>query len=608
MYNTPKERKEANLKRLQERTQKIAIRRRIKKIVKEQVGQQRDSFDYGAAWNAFGDAAAAGGSPYLSAYAAGSGRTIQQIESASDVLAGVLDVLGIAPVVGEVFDIASFGISILRNDFLSAVTSLISLIPTAGDAVAKPVKFVIRLGRAEQIPIAIVNLITRLESLIPNPSFLATTLNIGKDLLSTAINLLRRYRFVNSLVELKNLVTEGFFSRETADLATQQISSLTRGIVDIILQNQRLKATFAGSNGGQIVDNLITAARQIENALTIIYSTFEQAINRYSTVREVFNPKNISSLQEKTQGKFMHKTLKERKEANLKRLQERTQKIILRREIKKVVKEQIIFERKQQQLNEGLGDILGTIAHLSAGVWGSFIPAELTGTAEAADIANGVVYILEGDFLMALLSFISAYPVLGDIVGKPIMALNGLSRMLSNEGRIASSATQIAGFLTRNSSTIQNSAEQAYNFVRRNKDRIKHAIKDARVEAARVTSSGDNEESNSNSTDSNQRQSRATGTDDSFTGKMVEILLKDDRVREKLADINVVNGLTSAVDELENIYKRIVDSFTPFSAANEEEITDAVSEFTGNEELSSVSTERPLNESKAGRVSLKVLF
>ena len=89
---------------------------------------------------------------------------------------------------------------------------------------------------------------------------------------------------------------------------------------------------------------------------------------------------------------------------------------------------------------------------------------------------------------------------------------------------------------------------------------------------------------------------------------MVEILLKDDRVREKLADINVVNGLTSAVDELENIYKRIVDSFIPFSAANEEEITDAVSEFTGNEELSSVSTERPLNESKAGRVSLKVLF
>lgn len=208
---------------------------------------------------------------------------------------------------------------------------------------------------------------------------------------------------------------------------------------------------------------------------------------------------------------------------------------------------------------------------------------------------------------MALLSFISAFPVLGDIVGKPIMALNGLSRMLGNEGRIASSATQLAGFLTRNSSTIQSGAEQAYNFVRRNKNSIKNAIKGARM-AAQYASSEDDEESNSNSTDSNQRQSRATGTDDSFTGKMVEILLKDERVKEKLADVSVVNGLTSAVDELENIYKRIVDNFTPFSTASEEEIRDAVSEFTGNEELSSVSTDLPLNESKAGRVSLKVLF
>ena len=303
----------------------------------------------------------------------------------------------------------------------------------------------------------------------------------------------------------------------------------------------------------------------------------------------------------------MYRTLKEKREANLKKLQERTQKIILRREIKKVVKEQIIFERKQQQLNEGLGDILGTLGHIGAAAWGAFLPGEATGTSEAADAINAVAYLLEGDYLMSLLSFISVVPGIGDLVGKPIMALRGLSTMLGNEGRIAGAATQIAEFLTRNSDTIKRGAQSALDFVKTNKRNIKNAITTARV-AARVTSSGDNEESNSNSIDSNQRQSRATGTDDSFTGKMVEILLKDDRVREKLADINVVNGLTSAVDELENIYKRIVDSFTPFSAANEEEITDAVSEFTGNEELSSVSTERPLNESKAGRVSLKVLF
>lgn len=587
--------------------------KKIKKFVKEQAGQQRASFDYNSAWNAFGDAAAAGGSPYLSAYAAGSGRTIQQIESASDVLAGVLDVLGFAPVVGEVFDIASFGISILRNDYISAVTSLISLIPTVGDAVAKPVKFVIRLGRAEEIPLVIINLITRLERLIPNPNFLASTLVIGKNLLSTAINILRRYRFVNSLVDLKNLVTEGFFSRENVDLATQQISSLTRGIVDIILQNQRLKATFAGSNGGQIVDNLITAARQIENALTIIYSTFEQAINRYNTVREVFNPKNISSLQEKTQGKFMHKTLKERKEANLKRLHERTQKIILRREIKKVVKEQFIFERKQQQLNEGLGDILGTLGHIGAAAWGAFLPGEATGTSEVADAINAVAYLLEGDYLMSLLSFISVVPGVGDLVGKPIMALRGLSNMLGNEGRIAGATTQLAGFLTRNSDTIRRGAQTALDFVKTNKRNIKNAITTARITArgANAISRMGDEQSNGDSTDSNQRQSRTTGTDDSFTGKMVEVLLKDDRVREKLADVSVVNGLTSAVDELENIYKRIVDGFTPFSTASEEEITDAVSEFTGNDEPSSASRELPiaeLNESKIERVSLKVLF
>lgn len=306
----------------------------------------------------------------------------------------------------------------------------------------------------------------------------------------------------------------------------------------------------------------------------------------------------------------MHKTLMERKEANLKRLHERTQKIVLRREIKKVVKEQIIFERKKQQLNEGLGNILGTLGHIGAAAWGAFLPGEATGTSEVADAINAVAYLLEGDYLMSLLSFISVVPGVGDLVGKPIMALRGLSTMLGNEGRIAGAATQLAGFLTRNSDTIRRGAQSALDFVKTNKRNIKNAITTARV-AARVTSSGDNEESNSNSTDFNQRQSRVTGTDDSFTGKMVEILLKDDRVREKLADINVVNGLTSAVDQLENIYKTIVDSFTPFSAANEEEIRDAVSEFTGNEEPSSASRELPiaeLNESKVERVSLKVLF
>ena len=172
----------------------------------------------------------------------------------------------------------------------------------------------------------------------------------------------------------------------------------------------------------------------------------------------------------------MYRTLKEKREANLKKLQERTQKIILRREIKKVVKEQIIFERKQQQLNEGLGDILGTLGHIGAAAWGAFLPGEATGTSEAADAINAVAYLLEGDYLMSLLSFISVVPGIGDLVGKPIMALRGLSTMLGNEGRIAGAATQIAEFLTRNSDTIKRGAQSALDFVKTNKRNIKNAI------------------------------------------------------------------------------------------------------------------------------------
>ena len=57
----------------------------------------------------------------------------------------VLDVVGIIPPFGWVADMASVLISLLRRQYINAMLSAISIIPVAGNAVGKPLKYIRKL-------------------------------------------------------------------------------------------------------------------------------------------------------------------------------------------------------------------------------------------------------------------------------------------------------------------------------------------------------------------------------------------------------------------------------------------------------------------------------
>ena len=64
------------------------------------------------------------------------------MNTAANVLQLVLNAAGLFPPVGWMADIASMVISVLRQEYMDGFLSAVSIVPIAGDAVGKPVKYI----------------------------------------------------------------------------------------------------------------------------------------------------------------------------------------------------------------------------------------------------------------------------------------------------------------------------------------------------------------------------------------------------------------------------------------------------------------------------------
>lgn len=300
----------------------------------------------------------------------------------------------------------------------------------------------------------------------------------------------------------------------------------------------------------------------------------------------------------------MHKTLKERKEANLKKLHERTQKIALRREIKKVVKEQIILERKKQ-LNEGIWDSVLDFGQIALDVIGTLPPLEAIGAAELADAANAAIHFTRGlageriHFLYGLLSLISVIPIGGDVVAKPMEYLIRLGRLFGEESAVARNAGRIAKFIGDNSQTINASLRRGQEFIVSNKSEIERAVKRAHAQAQ----NRDRQQNTSMAEQvvSNQNSEFESDSGNAMIDPIVDFILGNDRLREAFADPRIVDGIMSAYEQLVSMFDRVIEAFRGIAEHDEEELTSAAQQ---------IQTEalKKLNESKTERVSLKVLF
>jgi len=304
----------------------------------------------------------------------------------------------------------------------------------------------------------------------------------------------------------------------------------------------------------------------------------------------------------------MYRTLKEKREANLKKLQERTQKIILRREIKKAVKEQILFERKKQ-LNEGIWDSVMDLGQMALDAVGAFPPLEALMVSEIADAANAAIHFtrgLAGDrihFLYGLLSLISVIPM-ADVVAKPIEYIVRLGRLFGEESAIARNAGRIATFLEQNSDTIKSAVRRGQQYIVSNRGNIEKGLKRAQTEARarnrqRNASMAEANESESGTESTTQNSESETGNP--IIDSIVSFILGNDTLRGIFENSAVIEGIMEAYDQLKSIFDRAVEALTNVSGHDEEQLSAAAQQ---------VQTEalKRLNESKAGRVSLKVLF
>jgi hypothetical protein len=305
----------------------------------------------------------------------------------------------------------------------------------------------------------------------------------------------------------------------------------------------------------------------------------------------------------------MYKTQLERKKANLNNLQERTQKIVLRREIKKAVKEQILFERKKQ-LNEGIWDSVMDLGQMALDAVGAFPPLEALGVSEIADAANAAIHFtrgLAGDrihFLYGLLSLISVIPMAGDVVAKPIEYIVRLGRLFGEESAIARNAGRIATFVGQNSDTINSAVRRGQQYIVSNRGNIEKGLKRAQTEARarnrqRNASMAEANESESGAESTTQNSESETGN--SIIDSIVSFILGNDTLRGIFENSAVIEGIMEAYDQLKSIFDRAVEALTNVSGHDEEQLSAAAQQ---------VQTEalKRLNESKAGRVSLKVLF
>jgi len=297
----------------------------------------------------------------------------------------------------------------------------------------------------------------------------------------------------------------------------------------------------------------------------------------------------------------MYKTQLERKKANLNNLQERIQKIVLRREIKKVVKEQIIFERKKQQLNEGILSSLLDIGQIGLSFLGTAGDAAF-GAGAIADAANAAIHFTRalagGDrihFLYGLLSLISVVPGVGDLLGKPIELIVRLGRAAGSETAIARNVGRIANFIGGNRAGIISSVNRAQEYVRANRPNIKSALNAAHRRAA----------GRGNRPTTGRRP--GTMTETSSTGlfeSIVNFILNNETLQNLFANPDSFRRIVSGID---GAFDQIMSILNAFTGISEEEPTELTNITRTSPEDLAAAVER-LNESKAGRVSLKVLF
>ena len=296
----------------------------------------------------------------------------------------------------------------------------------------------------------------------------------------------------------------------------------------------------------------------------------------------------------------MYKTQLERKKANLSNLQERTQKIVLRREIKKVVKEQILFERKKQQLNEGILSSLLDIGQIGLSFLGTAGDAAF-GAGAIADAANAAIHFTRalagGDrihFLYGLLSLISVVPGVGDLLGKPIELIVRLGRAAGSETAIARNVGRIANFIGVNQAGIISSVNGAQQYVRANRTNIESALKTAHDRAA----------GRGNRPTRGRRPRTMTETSSTDNESIVNFILNNQTLQNLFANPDsfgrIVRGIDGAFDQIMSI----LNAFTEISGEERTELTNITD--TPPEDLAA-AVER-LNESKVERVSLKVLF
>ena len=295
----------------------------------------------------------------------------------------------------------------------------------------------------------------------------------------------------------------------------------------------------------------------------------------------------------------MYKTQLERKKANLNNLQERIQKIGLRREIKKVVKEQILFERKKQQLNEGILSSLLDIGQIGLSFLGTAGDAAF-GAGAIADAANAAIHFtraLAGErihFLYGLLSLISVVPGVGDLLGKPIELIVRLGRAAGSETAIARNVGRIANFIGVNQAGIISSVNRAQQYVRANRTNIKSALTTAHRRAA----------GRGNRPTTGRRTRTMTETSSTDNESIVNFILNNQTLQNLFADPDSFRRIVSGIDDA---FDQIMSILNAFTGITEEEPTELTNITLTPPEVLAAAVER-LNESKVERVSLKVLF
>lgn len=242
----------------------------------------------------------------------------------------------------------------------------------------------------------------------------------------------------------------------------------------------------------------------------------------------------------------------------------------------------IIYEKKyinvdlnELMLNEGWTDTLMDLGQLGLSVIGALPPLEATGIAEAADIANFGIYLGRQMWLSALFSGISIIPIIGDAIGKSSQLISWISRVGAGEGAMATLVRWVAS----NVRSIYPALQRLSTFmgswgkyIKRLFEVVAHVV--SREDENEETSSSSSNSSNSSSEEEINRRNANTMMTMQAAGLMEQgstsgdannpnylnsipeyirpiatTILASDTLKDFFKNPNVVQGLTSAVDQ-----------------------------------------------------------